>query len=59
MLNFFDNLIGWTLDNAVMQHWNRNQVYSSVTPTLMVSVASITLTLATLCWCQHHLVNTA
>ena len=31
---------------TVMQHWNRNWVYSSVTPTLV-----------TLHWCQLHIMN--
>ena len=44
-VKFFDNLIGWTL---AMQNWNRNRVYSSITPML-----------ATLHWHQHHIVNQA
>ena len=42
-IKFFDNLIGWTL---ATQHWNRNRVSSTITPTLM-----------TLRWHEHHIVN--
>ena len=47
-VKFFDSLTGWMLVTLATLRWNRNQVYSSVTPTL-----------ATLCWREHHIVNLA